>query len=209
MTGRDEVVTHETEFLVVTPVGRMTADRSGSVGPTPPGTVDAGGRHSGLVLETVRDAWIYCKASKKMVAGNQMLPWLSASAAVLSALTGLAVFASLQDDPATWAKVVVGSVAILTGTIAALQTWTASRIKALNNQAHKFHEFHRAVMTDLEAGTDLTEPGYAQRRETELQGLVAGISEPSKRLWRESESRVDKEWNMLFPDLAFREGPRT
>ncbi|MGZ5404099.1 MAG: hypothetical protein ACXWDL_05575 [Nocardioides sp.] len=202
-------MTHDLDFLVVMPADdRSAAERGGSAQPTPPGAVDAEGRHSGLVFETVRDAWIYCKASKKMVAGNQMLPWLSASTAVISALTGLAVFASLQEDPATWARVTVGCVAILTGTIAALQTWTASRIKALNNQAHKFHEFHRAVMADLEAGTDLTEPGYAQRREIELQGLVAGISEPSKRLWRDSESRVDKEWNMLFPDLALRDGPR-
>lgn len=159
-------------------------------------------QHSGLVLQTARDAWIYCKASKKMAAGNQMLPRLSASAAVVSAATGVSVFVTIQEDPALWAKIVVGAVAVVTAVVTALQTWAASRIKSLNDQAHRFHQFHREVMADIEANRDLGDPDYANRRETELQGLVVGISEPSPRAWAAAEQSVNRDAKRLFPQLA-------
>ena len=158
-------------------------------------------QHSGLVLQTARDAWIYCKASKKMAAGNQMLPRLSASAAVVSGVTGVSVFVTIQEDPAVWAKIVVGAVAVVTAVITALQTWVASRIKTLNDQAHKFHQFHRDVIADIEANRDLADPDYANRREAQLQGLVVGISEPSPRAWAAAEKSVDRDAKRLFPLL--------
>lgn len=161
-------------------------------------------QHSGLVLQTARDAWIYCKASKKMAAGNQMLPRWSASAAVVSAVTGVSVFVTIQEDPALWAKIVVGAVAVVTAVITALQTWAASRIKTLNDQAHRFDQFHRDVMADIEADKDLEDPDYASRRETELQGLVVGISEPSPRAWAAAEKSVNRDAKRLFPQLASR-----
>ena len=158
-------------------------------------------RHSGLVLQTMRDAWIYCKASKKMAAGNQMLPWLSAAAVVISAGTGVTIFATLQQSPATWAKATVGAVTLLMAIITALQTWAASRIKTLNDQARKFHEFHRSVIADLEKNKDLEDPEYAKKAEDALQQIVVGISEPSLRAWANAEQRVDLEMQLLFPEL--------
>lgn len=186
--------------------GEPAGPRPRWVTPEPPRTLPAR-HHSGLVIETARDAWIYCKASKKMVAGNQLLPWLSATTAVISAITGVAVFTSLQDDPSTWAKAVVGAVAIVTAAIAGLQTWAASRSRSLNDQAQKFHELHREMFGDIEAGSDLDVADYATAKEAKLQGIMAGISEPSHRLWRESEERVDQEMLMLFPSLALGRAP--
>lgn len=197
-----------TVWFVPDPSGPAESQTSGTTGSRPTSAVPSvDAVHSGLVIETVKDAWIYCKASKKMVAGNRMLPWLSGGAAVISAITGLAVFASLQASPSTPARIAVGAVAVITAVITALQTWTSSRIRSLNNQAHSFHEFHRRMMAELEAGMDLKDPNYAQQRETELQGLVAGINEPSPRLWGDSQERVDEEMRTLFPHIAAQRPP--
>lgn len=192
-----------TDDLEIVLIGAQPRRRSAQPGTQPRSSAGKNSpHHSGLVLQTARDAWIYCKASKKMVAGNQMLPRLSASAAVLSGVTGAAIFVTIQEDPALWAKVVVGTVALVTAVITALQTWASSRIKTLNDQAHRFHQLHRDMMGDIEAGKDLEDPDYASRRENELRGLVVGISEPSPRAWAAAEESVDKDMRRLFPQLA-------
>jgi len=101
-------------------------------------TAGADAEISGLVLQTWRDGWTYCKASKKVVARYQWLPWLGGATAVVSALTGTTVFMTLQSEDSTVSRILVASVALFTAAIAALQAWTTSRVKGLNEQAKRF-----------------------------------------------------------------------
>ena len=166
----------------------------------------AGGkpRISGLVYQTWRDAWTYCKATKKAVARYQWLPRLSAATAVLSALTATAVFATLQNDDSTLARIAVAAVAMFTAGVTALQAWTASRIKALNDQARRFHELHRSVQQDLETRKDLSTPDYAAKIERDLNQITAGMSEPSNRDWREAKKEMRRDIREMCPELSAR-----
>lgn len=164
-------------------------------------TKSADTRPSGLTLETMRTSWIYCKASKKMVARSNVVPRLGGAAAVLSTVTGLSIFATLQASAEPWARITVAVVALLTAVVATLQTWGNSRIKALNSQSAVLHEFHREVVADIESGKAATDPNYTGRKEDDLQKILAGIIEPSNRAWHDAEKAVDKESRMLFPHL--------
>ncbi|WP_156511248.1 hypothetical protein [Nocardia nova] len=156
---------------------------------------------SGRALQTWRDGWTYCKATKKVVARNQWLPRLNLVAAVVTALTGTAIFATIQVSQSTAARVAVGSIVALTAVVSAVTAWVGSRIKGLNDQAHRFHEFHRKVQADFDAGRDLTEPGYEDRIEHELNGITAGMSEPSNKAWREAKAEMEHDIQQTCPDL--------
>ncbi len=73
----------------------------------------------------------------------------------MSALTGATVFMTLRsEDP------------------------TIGRVKGLNEQAKRFHEFHRRVHADLENREDLKVADYAAKIERDLNDITAGMSEP-------------------------------
>ncbi|MGC1215731.1 MAG: hypothetical protein WA890_31295 [Micromonospora sp.] len=157
---------------------------------------------SPLVLQTWRDAWIYCKATKKTVANYRWVPGLSAFAAVISAITGTTIFANWQsDEVSTLARVVVGGVVLVTAMITGLQAWTTSRIKALNDQAQKFHDFHRKVLADMESGKH-RKGGYPAEIERELEGIAAGMSEPSNRSWRAAKGEVENDILATCPQFT-------
>ena len=157
---------------------------------------------SGLVLQTWRDGWTYCKASKKAVARYQWLPWLGGATAVVSALTGTTVFMTLQSEDSTIGRIVVASVALFTAAIAALQAWTTSRVKGLNEQAKRFHEFHRRVHADLEAREDLKVTDYAKSIERDLSEITAGMSEPSNRAWHAAKAEMREDMAEICPQLS-------
>jgi len=187
-------MTRDYELVLVVPAESGPADTSRTAG--------ADAEISGLVLQTWRDGWTYCKASKKVVARYQWLPWLGGATAVVSALTGTTVFMTLQSEDSTVSRILVASVALFTAAIAALQAWTTSRVKGLNEQAKRFHEFHRRVHADLENRRDLTEAGYASKIERELSEITAGMSEPSDRAWRAAKAEMRADMAEICPRLS-------
>jgi hypothetical protein len=167
----------------------------GTPGTTPPPV-------SGLVLQTWRDGWTYCKATAKYLDRHQWVPWLSAAAALTSAATGTVVFASLQTSPSRGAQIAVGSVAVAVALITALQGWAASRIKALSDQRDKFHEFHRRVQRDIEQadGKPLGD-GYADRIEKELASIAAGMVRVGNRSWDQAKQEMKQDMKETCPHL--------
>ena len=157
---------------------------------------------SGLVLQTWRDGWTYCKATAKYLDRHQWVPWLSAAAALTSAATGTVVFASLQTSPSRGAQIAVGSIAVVVALITALQGWAASRIKALSDQRDEFHEFHRRVERDIEqAGGTPLEDGYADRIEKELSSITAGMVRVGNRSWDQAKQEMKQDLKETCPQL--------
>lgn len=157
---------------------------------------------SGRVLETWRDGWTYCKATAKALDRHQWVPWLSAAAAAASAITGTAVFATLQQDQvSTLARVVVGSVAAVTAVIAAVQGWAASRVRALTEQAQQFHSFHRDVARDIERlERDATPLGetYADDIDKKLESITAGMIHVGNWAWDKAKAEVESDMRHLY-----------
>lgn len=187
-------MTRDFEVVLVVPAETERAD-----GATP---AESRPEISGLVLQTWRDGWTYCKASKKAVARYQWLPWLGGATAVVSALTGTTVFMTLQSEDSTLGRIVVASVALFTAAIAALQAWTTSRVKGLNEQAKRFHEFHRRVHADLETREDLKVKDYAAKIERDLGEITAGMSEPSNRAWQSAKAEMREDMAEICPQLT-------
>jgi hypothetical protein len=160
----------------------------------------------GLILETWRDAWTYCKATKRVVARFSWVPWLTGITALISAATGTTVFATMQaNQVSTLSRVVIGTVAVGTALISALQVWTARRIAALNEQAHKFHEFHRKVEADLRNPALSLSVEYANEIEEAMRGITAGMSEPSNSAWAAAKREMRQDMLETCPDLCPRE----
>lgn len=193
----------ELDLLVIAPAEDPAGTKTVRVQPRAAVDTSAAtaAQHSGLVIQTFRDAWAYCKASKRAAAGNRWLTSLSVVAVVLSAIAGTAVFTTLQDNPSAYARVAVGLVALFTAVVTAVQTWVATRIKALNDQAHQFHQLHREILSVLETGGDLKDERYTEKCEEALQKITAGMIEPSSRAWDKATEQVDKEMSLICPQL--------
>lgn len=145
---------------------------------------------SGLLVSTWTDAWTYCKATSKYVGAHHWVPWLGGATAVLSAITATEIFTSLQNEEfSITARVLVGVVMVLATAITALQAWTGSRIKALNDQANAFHKLHRKIQRDIETHAAGSET-YVNDVETELRGIMASMVSVSNAAWDHAKADV-------------------
>lgn len=68
---------------------------------------------------------------------------------------------------------------------------TIGRVKGLNEQAKRFHEFYRRVHADLETREDLKVADYAAKIERDLNDITAGMSEPRNRAWQTAKTVAD------------------
>jgi len=153
----------------------------------------------GEVMSTWMDSWTFCKATAKSLGSYHWVPWMGAASAVISALTATTVFASLDGDQAsTTSKAVVGSVAALVAVLAALQSWTSSRVKALVGQMNAFDRLHRRIERDIEnhsrpASSDeyvSLDAEYAGEVRKQYLDLVSGMAQVSNRHWDRAKEDV-------------------
>jgi len=174
--------------VLFTPAGAVVAGKDA------PATSESSAALPGVIRSTWLDGWTWCKASSKLLARHSWLPWLSAAAAVISAITATSVFVTLQQDTlSTWSRVVVGSVAALTAAITAIQGWSAARVKAINDQVSAFHKFHRKLQQDIEDSNKVLDDKYASDVEEELRGTMASMVGVSNRDWDKARKEVLKE----------------
>ena len=168
--------------------------------PTAPAIADP---VSGLLLSTWRDTWTFCKATAKYGDLLHWAPWLGGVSAVLTAVTAMELFRGLQDDTvSTTARVLVASVMVISTIITALQTWTATRIKSLDDQCQKFHALHRKIHKAVEQrGTTAITTDQVDEFEIELAGIRSGMVKLSNRAWdaarRDVRSELDGELQRL------------
>jgi hypothetical protein len=115
--------------------------------------------------------------------------------AVISAISGTAVFASLQADQiAAWEKITVGSIAVLTAATTALQGWTATRVKALKDQRDKFHQLHRRIRAEIAAAAMAPfASDYAEKIEADLSNITAGMSDVTTGAWDKAKREMWKD----------------
>jgi hypothetical protein len=78
---------------------------------------------------------------------------LSLVSALLSAVTGTAIFATLQDDVGAAARITVATVAVVAALMTAAQTWVAGQVKALSAQEKALHQLHRRILGAIEGST--------------------------------------------------------
>jgi hypothetical protein len=161
---------------------------------------------SGLAFQTWCDSWTFCKATARYTGHYHWVPWLGGLSAIISAISGTAVFISIQENQvATWQKVAVGSVAIATAVIAALQNWVSTRVKGLKDQRDKFHELHRSIERDLEDGQKTFGSEYAKTVEAKLKDITAGMNDLSPGTWDKAKGEM---WHdMLTKTWLASEGP--
>ena len=103
------------------------------------------------VLSTWLQAWTNCHTTVKQIEGYAWVPKLSLVSALLSAVTGTAIFATLQDDVGTPARVAVATVAVVAALMTAAQTWVAGQVKSLSAQEKALHQLHRRILSAIEA----------------------------------------------------------
>ena len=156
---------------------------------------------SGLVAESWRDGWTYCKATAKLIDRHMWIPWLGGFAALLSAVSGTAVFATLEQDPAQWAKIAVGTIAVLTALVSALQSWVTRRDEALRAQLKQFHRLHRGAAEKIEAHLSGSQPlpsDYARDLEASLADITAGMQNVGNRQWDKAKREVEADMRDFF-----------
>jgi hypothetical protein len=83
-------------------------------------------------------------------------------------------------------------VMIFATAITALQTWTGSRIKGLNDQVAAFHDLHRKIEREIETGIPLSDD-YVRDAESTLRGVMAGMVPVSNRVFDKARAEVTKE----------------
>jgi hypothetical protein len=156
---------------------------------------------SGLVAESWRDGWTYCKATAKLIDRHTWIPWLGAVAALLSAVAGTAVFATLQNDATQWARITVATIAVLTALVTALQSWVTRRDSDLRAQMKQFHRFHREAAEKIEALLQRREAlpaGYPRELEEKLADITAGMMNVGNRQWDKAKREVEADMRDFF-----------
>ncbi|MGA8044986.1 MAG: hypothetical protein WCA30_01845 [Dermatophilaceae bacterium] len=128
--------------------------RSGSKGDRPAATsthtVDPATGVTFGVLTTWLQAWTNCHTTVKQIERYAWVSKLSLVSALLSAVTGTAIFATLQDDVGTAARVIVATVAVVAALMTAAQAWVAGQVKALSAQEKALHQLHRRILGAIE-----------------------------------------------------------
>jgi len=160
--------------------------------PPPAAAADTSGLcHLGI--QSMRKAWIYSKATGKTISWYHWMPAITLGTAVISAVTGTTVFANLSSNPATWAKAVVASVAVLVAVVTALQSWLTNRVKSLGGQATQFHGLYRKIETRL---LDRSKPLTQQDVdgfEADLKTVSDAMITISNHAWNLARDEVDEE----------------
>ncbi|MDX6286370.1 MAG: hypothetical protein QOG53_1855 [Frankiales bacterium] len=158
---------------------------------------------SGLIYQTMRDGWTFCKATSKALGRYQWVSWLGAAAAIISAVTATTIFATLNKSPSTAVRVIIGSVTVLTAAITALQAWASKQVKGLSDQHKHFHAFHREVQAAIEqrAKTPLP-PDYADKIEKELASITAGMIPIGTWAWDRAKAEMEHDIRETSPHLS-------
>ncbi|WP_406662823.1 SLATT domain-containing protein [Gallaecimonas sp. GXIMD1310] len=129
--------------------------------------------------------------------------WLGATAAVISAIIGTSVFATLQQNIAIWIRIIVASLSISAAILAAFQT-----LFNFSDRAEK-HRIYGSKYGAIRRKIDMV---ISQNKlsDDEFKGLTAEISVrlddfaseapkiPSK-VWLKTEERYKKRFSIEFP----------
>lgn len=117
--------------------------------PLPPPPIGVRPTHDGVLLLDAealqRQVWTCCRVALRRADGYSWLPYLAWISAVLSGISGLAIFASLEKDPGVPATVTVACVVFGTAIVAGLQTAVAGTQKSLTETYRALHALHHRI----------------------------------------------------------------
>lgn len=159
-----------------------------------------------LVLDTLDSSWKGCKAVSKRLASTGR--WnLGAAAAVLAALTGTTILATVTTDPAVWARCLVGVAALAAALLVGVQTWSTRQreeLQAIRGQLHELHHEIEIKLDDFMRGKPLPD-GYGIEVSRRYHAIDLDAVPSAGWPWREASREVAAaEWR----DFRLSEWPR-
>ncbi len=161
--------------------------------PTEPQTL-ASRRLDPAVLDTLRTSWTYCNAAGERL-GSSSIWLIGAVSAALAAVSATTIFASLESDRSSTAKIIVAvfvaSSAILTG----LQTYVVRHRDEVTSQRNLLHRLHCEIEDALhkwQQGTDF-EADFGKKVRERLEAIDTAPIRANGRKWqRAQQSTKDK-----------------